>query len=86
MDKPVAFGDLDVDETGWHTIRFSAGIGNTIALSDMSPAGQGIWLTDLEGRVRKRVGESKSDGDGEFIQAAGVCFDKDGNYNFNSNP
>lgn len=60
------------------TIRFAAGVGNTVALSDMSKLNQGIWLTDTDGVVRRKIGDKQSDSNGEFIQAAGICFDSEG--------
>ena len=39
---------------------------------------QGIWLTDTDGNIRQKIGETKSDNNGEFIQAAGICFDSEG--------
>ena len=60
------------------TIRFAAGIGNTVALSDMNKQNQGIWITDTDGVVRRKIGAKQSDEDGEFIQAAGICFDSEG--------
>jgi len=62
------------------TIRFSAGLGNMIALSDMNKFSQGIWLCDTNGNIRQKVGDSQGENDGQFVQAAGVCFDKDGNF------
>jgi len=62
-----------------YTIRFSSGFGNTILLSDMNKTNQGIWNADIHGRIRRKIGEY-GEGDDQFIQAAGVCFDNKGNF------
>lgn len=77
-DLPVAFPLPNEEGKERKTIRFAAGVGNTVALSDMSKLNQGIWLTDTDGVVRRKIGEKQSDEDGEFIQAAGICFDCEG--------
>merc|ERR1712176_1157792 len=54
------------------TIRFSAGLGNQILLSDMNKFSQGIWLCDTNGNIRQKVGDTQGENDGQFVQAPGV--------------
>ena len=49
----MKFGD---DAEGKHAIRFTSSLGNTILLSDMNKFHQGIWVTDLNGNVRHKIG------------------------------
>lgn len=79
-DRPVAFPLSEDGQNIRSTIRFAAGVGNTVALSDMNKLNQGIWICDTEGVVRRKIGAKQSDEDGEFIQAAGICFDSEGNF------
>merc|ERR1711990_852927 len=62
-----------------YTIRFSTGLGNTILLSDMNRNNQGIWNVDLNGKLRKKIG-GYGEGESQFIQAAGLAFDNEGNF------
>ncbi|CAG5108553.1 Oidioi.mRNA.OKI2018_I69.chr1.g3851.t1.cds [Oikopleura dioica] len=80
FNNVIKTNKVDFPEAGRKTIRFSAGLGNTIALSDMNRFTQGIWLCDTEGNIRRKVGDTQGENDGQFVQAAGVCFDKDGNF------
>jgi len=68
------------DDSDKHCVRFSAALGNTVLLSDMNRDNPGIWICDVNGEVRSKVGSMFSDEMGEFIQAAGVCFDNRGNF------
>jgi len=68
------------DDSERHCVRFATALGNTVLLSDMSRANPGIWICDLNGQIRSKIGSQFSDEQGEFIQAAGVCFDNKGNF------
>lgn len=69
------------DRDGKKAIRFSTALGNTILLSDMNKYNQGVWITDLNGNIRKKIGtKGQSEEDGHFVQSSGLCFDNDGNF------
>lgn len=80
MTRIIKVVDVKLEGEGKHAIRFTACLGNTILLSDMNKIHQGIHVTDLEGHVRHKIGTKQSDDKGNFIQAAGVCFDNAGNF------
>jgi len=79
LDRCTNTYRVDLPANDKFTIRFSQGLGNTILLSDMNKVNQGIWNVDMYGKVRNKIG-SYGEGNEEFIQAAGVCFDNSGNF------
>lgn len=80
LSKQVSEAEVDFEDNDRHAVRFSACLGNSILLSDMNKIHQGVWVTDLNGNVRCKVGDGQKDDKGNFIQAAGVCFDNRGNF------
>ena len=44
------------DDSERHCVRFATALGNTVLLSDMSRANPGIWICDLNGQIRSKIG------------------------------